>query len=94
MIIYGVVGTMAALLQEIVSIYPAVNPPTLTVSQCCISRHSVHVEMNMYILFSFTCTILWDHDVKLCMLLLIVCLKYMYSTFGLKRLMLSCCINS
>ena len=25
-------GTMAALLQEIVAIYPAINPPTLTVS--------------------------------------------------------------
>ncbi len=27
-------GTMAALLQEIVMIYPVINPPTLTVRQC------------------------------------------------------------
>ena len=28
---YCIIGTMAALLQEIVAIYPAINPPTLTV---------------------------------------------------------------
>jgi hypothetical protein len=31
--LFGFTGTIAALLQEIINIYPAINPPTLTAHQ-------------------------------------------------------------
>jgi hypothetical protein len=49
-------GTIAALLQEIINIYPAINPPVLTALQVNI-KYSKH--LNSYIIYS------WDPNTGL-----------------------------
>ncbi len=46
-------GTMAALLQEIINIYPAINPPVLTAHQ---SNRSEPSRPSLYIVLVETCT--------------------------------------